>query len=235
MASSTARTALDNWLEAAEGLIAEQRTRAISPSLHADSWPDEERRTTQTLDCVATGLESLLGQLTAAPGRWIVVLKDANRPSRIIQFLAYEDGSLVAEVTSKTFLRGRDKWTKRQEEAIAVLGWEPPKPPKRPNWIGIWPTFSPPLDEVVERTLQTLRGVFGLGDDDPVIVKMFSSPLRDNTPASEVVEEVEASDVEEPERLVVPPHPCVVWDIRGMTDEELDRFAEYLATGDWAR
>ena len=35
---------------------------------------------------------------------------------------------------------------------------------------------------------RTLREVFGLSDDDAVVVKIFSSPNRGKTPASEVVD-----------------------------------------------
>ncbi len=77
MATSKARAALDSWLADATELVAEQRVRSISPSSHTGSWAADELHSTQTVREVTAGLESLLGQLTAAPGRWIFVTKDA--------------------------------------------------------------------------------------------------------------------------------------------------------------
>jgi hypothetical protein len=139
---------------------------------------------------VTAGLESLLGQLVAAPGRWIFIIEDARTPVHYIQFLCYEDGSLLAEVTSNIFLDQlqdtRHRWDEPQKE-LAGLGWQPPAPTWKPNWTDIWPVFSPPVDVVAARARRTLAEVFGLSGDDAVVVKMFSSPNRGGTPASEVV------------------------------------------------
>jgi hypothetical protein len=192
MVTSRGRAALDTWLADAEGLLAEQRERSLSPSSYAGSEPDRRHESTSTLGEVAAGLEHLLGQLTAAPGRWILIINDAQRPSRFVQFLSHEDGSLISEATSNFFLDAypdrRLSWTKAQEKNLAALGWESPEPPGRPNWVEVWPVFSPPVDLVATRALRTLREVFELGDDDTVLVKMFSSPNRGGTPASEVEE-----------------------------------------------
>ncbi len=201
--TSRARAALDTWLADAAELVAEQRTRSISPSSHFGSWVADERHSIQTVREVTAGLESLLGQLTAAPGRWILIIEDARTPCHYWQVIAYEDGSLLAEVTSNYFLDQltdtSHRWDAAQEEKLAALGWESPAPTWKPNWTDLWPTYTPPVGVVASRALRTLREVFGLSGDDAVVVKMFSSPNRGGTPASELVpDDVENEDREHP-------------------------------------
>ncbi len=109
-----------------------------------------------------------------------------------MQFLCYEDGSLLAEVVSNYFIDQlqdmRPRWAEAQEEKLTGLGWEPPAPSWIPNWVGIWPVYDPPVDVVAGRARRTLSEVFGLNDDDAVVVKLFSSANRGRTPASEVVD-----------------------------------------------
>lgn len=84
----------------------------------------KERRSTQTVRAVDAGLESLLGQLTAAPGRWIFIIEDARTPCHYLQAVAYEDGSLLSEVTSNYFLDPlRDtshRWEEAREDSLAA-------------------------------------------------------------------------------------------------------------------
>ena len=141
---------------------------------------------------VAAGLEGLLGRLVAAPGRWIFIIEDARTPCHYIQILAYEDGSLLAEVVSNYFIDQLEdtshRWDEGQEKKLAALGWERPAPTWKPNWTDIWPVYAPPVDVIAARARRTLHEVFGLRDDDAVVVKMFSSANRGGTPASEVVD-----------------------------------------------
>jgi hypothetical protein len=131
MATSRARPALDTWLADAEGLVAEQRSRSISPSSHTDSWSDRKHESTSTVREAGAGLENLLSQLTSAPGRWIFVINDAQRPSRYVQFLCHEDASLISEVTSNFFLDAYPdrlhSWNTEQEKKLAAFGWESPQ------------------------------------------------------------------------------------------------------------
>jgi hypothetical protein len=85
---------------------------------------------------------------------------------------------------SNFYLEGEDRWMPEQNGWLSALGWDPPKPPKRPNWIKVEYTTSPPVGEVAERTSATLREVFGLGANDEVFVKLFSSPIRGDTPTA---------------------------------------------------
>lgn len=188
--------ALDSWLAAAEGLLYEQRSRSISPSSYTGSWSDGVHESTSTVREVGAGLEDLLRQLTQAPGRWIFVIRDARTPAHYIQFLSYEDGSFLAEVVSNYFLDQlqdtRPRWDEAQEKKLAALGWQAPAPTWLPNWTEIWPVYAPKVDVVAARARRTLAEVFGLSDDDAVVVRMFSSPNRGKTPASEVVDPSEA-------------------------------------------
>jgi hypothetical protein len=114
---------------------------------------------------VAACLEGLLARLTAAPGRWIFIIEDAQTPSHYMQFLAYEDGSLLCEVASNYFLDqcedGRYRWDEVQEKKLASIGWQPPEPTWKPNWTDIWPVFSPPVDAVAARARRTFERCSG--------------------------------------------------------------------------
>jgi hypothetical protein len=54
-----------------------------------------------------------------------------------VQFLCYEDGSLLAEVVSNCFLDqvqdGGLRWEEVQEKKLASLEWEPPATSWKPN------------------------------------------------------------------------------------------------------
>jgi hypothetical protein len=179
---SRALASLDAWLERAEQVLAEQREHAISPSL-APLWDHEQQQVIITMATLAAGLDRLLRTLCAKPGRWILIV-ERNDPRHLFwQALAFEDGSLVTEVVSNAYLEPDDRWTPAQEEGLTALGWEPPDPPKRPNWLAVESTTTPDIGAVVERGLETMTEMLGLGDADEVVVKMFSSPNRGHTPA----------------------------------------------------
>jgi hypothetical protein len=90
----------------------------------------------------------------------------------------------VTETVSNYYLEGEDCWTPEEDRRLLALGWECPSPPRTTNWINVEYTTSPAVDEVADRAAATLRSVFGLRDGDEVYVKMFSSPIRGDTPAS---------------------------------------------------
>jgi hypothetical protein len=104
-------------------------------------------------------------------------------------------------MVSNYYLDGDDRLSPAQELALLQLGWERPDPPGRPNWVRVEPTTSPAVAEVACQAVRSLREVFGLGDEDRVLVKLFSSPLRANTPAGpEYVEDTleEAGELIDP-------------------------------------
>ena len=85
---------------------------------------------------------------------------------------------MLAEAVSNEYLPEHMWLDEDQEETLARLGWMQPSPPEFPNWVTVHPTVDPPVQEVAARALETLRQVFGLGADSPVIVKVFTSAIR---------------------------------------------------------
>lgn len=180
---SKAIAGVDGWLLEAEQVLQEQSERSLSPSSDP-VWGNESLDSTLTLAEFAHGLGRLLTTLCSRPGRWILIAEDEAQRCHFWQALAYEDGSLVTEVASNYYLDGTDRWSGGQEDKLAALGWERPNPPGRPNWIRVEYTTSPAVAEVVRQAMATLWRVFGLGGDDGLIVKLFSSPNRGDTPAT---------------------------------------------------
>ncbi len=167
---SQAVASVDAWLARAEQVLQAQQEHGISPS--SVPWDDEREEWVLPLASFVDALEDLLGRLCRRPGRWILIAEDNEHRHHFWQALAFEDGSLVTETVSNFYLEGEDCWTPEQESRLHALGWECPKPPKRPNWIKVEYTTSPSVDEVARRTSTTLREVFGLGANDEVFVKL---------------------------------------------------------------
>jgi hypothetical protein len=180
---SQAVASVDAWLAQAEEVLRAQRERGLSPS-SVLSWDDAGQEWVLPLARFEHDLEELLERLCRRPGRWILIATDNERHHRYWQALAFEDGSLVTEVVGNHYLEGEDRWTPEQESRLLTLGWECPRPPRRPNWINVEYSTSPPVDEVAKRASATLRRVFGLGAGDHVFVTLLSSPLRGDTPAA---------------------------------------------------
>lgn len=174
---------LDAWLARAEEVLAEQREHAISPSL-VPLEGDGRYEWNTTLAALSDGLEGLLESLCSRPGRWILIVEDDRRRHLFWQALCYEDSSLVTEVVSNTYLDGDDQWSSEEEARLLALGWEPPRLPGRPNFISVEATTSPDTDVARQRAVATLRELFELGSDDEVFIKLFSSTIRGDTPAS---------------------------------------------------
>ncbi len=172
----------DAWLVRADEVLREQRANTLSPS-SAAVWDDAAVVWTMTLGAFERGLEDLLVRLCRCPGRWILICEDAAHPNRFWQALAYEDGSLIAEVVGNYYLEGDDRLTFEQEAELVRLGWQAPDPPRRPNWLHIEPTTSPDVAVVALQAAESLRRVFDVGHHDEVILKLFGSPRRGGTPA----------------------------------------------------
>lgn len=184
---------IDGWLELAEEILQEQRERSISPSSDP-SWVDDRLERTMALGQFAEDLENILRSLCERPGRWVLIAEDAVRPHHFWQALAFEDGSLHSEVVSNHYLDGDDRLTSDQEDQLRVGGWTDPQPPKSMCWARTQFTTSPDVGAVAKQSARALREVFGLGDGDKVLVKLFSSPIRGHTPASPSVLEVVSLD-----------------------------------------
>ncbi len=178
---SKAIAGVDAWLEQAEGVLRDQKERSLSPS-SAPQWDSGQVEMAITVAAFTEGIEEVLGALCERPGRWVLIAECG--PSRYWQALAFEDGALVTEVISNCWLEGEDRMTPAQEQRLRDLGWSSPDPPRRPNWTRVEPTTSPDVSGVAQQAAATLGQVFGIGVQDTIRVKLFSSPNRGATPAS---------------------------------------------------
>ena len=180
MSGTHARPALDGWLVKVGQVIADARPASLSPSTAAP-WDDRNTEQSTTLAGLEAGLEGLLSRLAFGPGRWVLMIEDDR--GRYLQVLAYEDGSVLTEVVSNTYLSGDERWSEAEEERLVNLGWGLPEPPRRPNWWEAFPTVSPDIAEVSALLLTTLQVVCGLSDADSVRLAVFCSPRRGATAA----------------------------------------------------
>jgi hypothetical protein len=178
---SRAIAGVDGWLEQAEAVLEQQQERSLSPSL-APNWDAGGVETVIAFTEFSEGLEDLLGSLCRRPGRWILIAEAG--PYRYWQALCFEDGSLVAEVGSNHWCEPHDQMTPDDEVRLRILGWDDPVPPGRPNWTRVEFTTSPDVAAVALQAVETLGGVLGAGGGEKVVVKLFSSPNRGDTPAS---------------------------------------------------
>ena len=178
---SRAVEGVDGWLEQAEEVLRSQHERSLSPS-SATIWDAGEVERTVTMTVFAEGIERVLRALCERAGWWILITECG--PYRYWQALAYEDGSLVAEVISNHWIEGDSRWTSEEEDRLQDVGWLHPDPPHRPNWLRVESTTSPDVARIAERCVDTLRRVFGVREEDALDVKQFSSPNRGSTPAT---------------------------------------------------
>src|SRR5207302_2013176 len=122
---------------------------------------------------IVRGLHSVLDRLVADPARWVLILVTASSRNRYVQFLAPEDGGLVAECVSNINLAHDEQLEATDEGRLVALGWSCPLPPRRPNFY----THQPPGEEntaiVASRVATTLEEVFGVDARDLLVVKMF--------------------------------------------------------------
>jgi hypothetical protein len=183
MPTRKARAALDAWLAEADQVLADQREQSISPSIHGSQY-GETHLSDQTLSDFAPRLPELLGRIASDPGRWILIVEVTASGNRYVQLIAFEDGSLVTEVVSNINLDPAEQWDAEHEALLTRIGWSRPEDSGSPNWQRLYPTVTPPVDEVARMLLCTLRTVFGLRGRDLLTVKLFSSPKRGRTPAS---------------------------------------------------
>jgi len=184
MTTRPARPALDAWLAKAERVLSEARDDALSPSTASGPWDEHRTERATTLAELDAHLEELLYRLVFGPGRWVLIIEDPL--GRYVQVLAFEDGSLVAEVVSNHYLEDEQRWGQADGDKLVALGWSAPGE-KRPNWQVSYATISPDIAEVAVLLTATLRTVFGLGEAGPLTVTMFSSPRREGTAASQAV------------------------------------------------
>ncbi len=185
MTSKTIAT-LDQWLIEAEAILEESREAALSPSQAAGAkvQPNEWG---VSLGSFVVGLPNLLERLCSRPGRWILIVEDAARPFRYWQVMAFEDGSVVAEAGSGTATLPSERQDADERRLLEQLGWSPPNLPSTPNWRRVEATTSPDVMGVADQAVRTFRDVYGIGEGDRLLLRLFPSPRRGGTPASEQV------------------------------------------------
>ena len=135
---------LDDWLETAEAILADQRSQSISPSLYG-SQHGERHDSTLTLHEFEEALPAALKLLSSDPGRWILIIEDTASFNRYVQLIAFEDGSLMAEAVSNINLRPEEQWDAEHEDLLARIGWSPPEAGVEdgdPNWWVWFPSVD---------------------------------------------------------------------------------------------
>jgi hypothetical protein len=173
---------LEKWFLDVDEVLAEQREHAISPST-VPSRRIAPATWTMTLGALRYDLVGLIDRLVSSPGRWIFILDAGQAGGRYVQLLVYEDGSIFAEAVSYN-LEGCDRLSAEEEAVLGVIGLNEPRPPDKPNWWAVQATIYPDTAELARLILATLESVYGLSGTDLVTGKLFDSPRRGDTPAS---------------------------------------------------
>jgi hypothetical protein len=194
MARRNSRAELEEWFVAVDGLLAEEREHAISPSTVPPAT-DDTATWTMRLSTFHRDLVDLIDLLVRSPGRWIFIL-EPGESDRYLQMLVYEDGSIFAEAVSNNFLEGPDRLSAEEETELSAIGWNEPRLPVKPNWWSVQATIYPDTSKLAGLVLGTLEAVYGLCGTDLVTGKLFDSPRRGDTPASSI--SYPATDFEAP-------------------------------------
>jgi len=184
--ASKAIMSLNQWLTKAESVLHESSESALSPS-QAGAAEVQETEWEVSFGSFALGLAHLLERLCSRPGRWILIAKEAARPHRYWQVMAFEDGSLVAEAGSGTASLPGERLSPDEQQQLEHLGWTPPELPSTPNWQRVEATTSPDVTDAADQAVRTLRDAYGIGAADRLVLRLFPSPRRGGTPASEQV------------------------------------------------
>ena len=135
MVTSPRRAALDRFIRNAETVLQEQRALSISPSTFAGVWEPRPHSEQATLGEVERNLASVLDRMVYGPGRWVLIVGSVDGCTKYVQFLGYEDGSLVAEAVSNAYLVEPHRLSEDDEAALLRLGWQPPCPPADPTGL----------------------------------------------------------------------------------------------------
>lgn len=228
------RSALDAWLRQAEEVLADQREYSISPSFAEALAAHQPYQTVLAMSVLAEGLEALLGRLVADPGRWILIIEAGReRDPRYVQYLLFEDGSLVAEGTSNRYLKRSGRLGPVQEQRLAALGWQAPTDDGSKNWSLVDDSFSPDVAAAAWLGIETLQSVFAVKNHDLVAIRMLSSRRRGGTPASPTYSADDPASA--PFAVSMPPTDCDLWAaVRAQQWNEMDGFPSAINVDQWA-
>jgi len=92
----------------------------ISTALFGEGAPVGESYRRLRLEDLETRLTDVLELMVSSPSRWILIIQTAGE--RYVQFLASEDGALVSECVSNSYLPDASKLSADDEELLAELG-----------------------------------------------------------------------------------------------------------------
>ena len=99
-----------------------------------------------------------------------------------MQLLVHEDGSILVEACSNNFLEGSDRLSSRRRRRSSPSDGRNPVFPTKPNWWAVQATIHPDTKEVAQPGSRDVRGDLGLCGTEMITGRMFSSPIRGNTP-----------------------------------------------------
>lgn len=143
----------------------------IRKELYGIDVPDADAGVAINLLDLESRLMRVLQLMTGSPGRWILIISFGKY---YVQFLAPEEGGLIAECVSNAYQPEGAGLSLEQEELLPELGWGWPAPPDHLNWHAVeWESDS--YTDLAALGIQTLRRVFGCLDDDALTVKFFHS------------------------------------------------------------
>ena len=146
--------------------------------------PEDDAKSVWVRSCgeVEQHLSAVLTALTGSQERAILIINPAANSNRYVQFLSYEDGSLIIEVVSNQYLTGDDQLSAEGELFLTDQGWTAPPAGEKRNWQFVDATATPPTVQAAARAMAVVRSVFGLDDDGRVSVQLLVSPVRTGTP-----------------------------------------------------
>ena len=121
------------------------------------------------LEEVEQSLPLALEEVKQIERRWVCILESVRDPTKYVQVLITESGSMWAECVSNAFLVDDARLDETQCELLPTLGWEWPGPPAFPNWHFNDELLNtgPAITGLMSRTL---RRVFGLEAGDMIRV-----------------------------------------------------------------
>ena len=130
-----------------------------------------------SLSQVERSLSLALDDVKETGQRWVCILESVRDPSKYVQVLVTESGSMWTECVSNAFLDDDEQLDDAQCELLPTLGWEWPGPPAFPNWH-----FHDELlntgSAIAGLMCRTLRQVFGVDDGDMVRTITLQLPVH---------------------------------------------------------
>jgi len=134
---------------------------------------------------VVRGHGTVLAELSAQPGRWLLFLEldpsvcveCGTADGRYLQFAVLEDGaSVIGECSSNAFLEEPWRLTDAQELDLLAMGWQPPDD-RVPNWY-VEARTPEEVARLAAMSGEVLTDVFGLDPRQRVTVRFCEQVLE---------------------------------------------------------